>query len=317
MRYDSLGRSGVKVSALCLGCANLGEPADEAESARIVDEALDGGINFIDTANIYGVEPGGSETILGKLLKGRRDRVVLATKVHGRMGDGPNDGGLSRYHIMQQCEASLRRLRTDRIDLYQFHSADAVTPMEEQLSAVTDLVRQGKVLYIGTSNHPAWRVCEAQWIAEHRGLERSITEQSPYNILNRRIERELVPACAKYGIGIMAYSPLDSGWLGGRYRRGESVPADSLGARSGWDLTTPGNQQRLDVVEKLTALAGRGGLSLSHLAFAWLLAQSNVTPIIGPRTAGHVTDALAAVDVMLDDGVLAEIDAIVPPASGL
>ena len=315
MRYHTLGRSGVKVSALCLGCANFGQPADEDESVRIINEALDGGINFIDTANVYGIEIGGSESILGKALKGRRDQVVLATKVHSSIGKGSNDGGNSRYHIMQQVEASLRRLQTDHIDLYQLHGVDADTPMEEQLSVLTDLVRQGKVRYIGTSNHPAWRVCEAWWISEHRGFERSISEQSPYSILNRGIERELVPSCTKYGTAIMAFSPLSSGWLGGRYRKGKAAPPDALAVRARWDLSSPQHQPRLDVVEKLIALADQAGLPLSQFSIAWLLAHRQVTPIIGPRTAAHVLDALQAVDATVDEAALAEVDRIVPPAT--
>ena len=315
MRYRALGRSGVKVSALCLGCANFGHPADEDESVRIINEALDGGINFIDTANVYGVESGGSESILGRALKGRRDQVVLATKVHGGMGSGPNDRGNSRYHIMQQVEASLGRLQTDRIDLYQLHAVDADTPTEEQLSALTDLVRQGKVRYIGTSNHPAWRVCEAWWISEHRRFERFISEQSPYSMLNRGLEREVLPSCSRYGIAIMAYSPLSGCWLGGRYRKGRPAPADSLAVRAGWDLSSPQIQRRLDVVEKLVALADQAGLPLSQFALAWLLANPRVTPIIGPRTAAHVLDALPAVEATLDEAALAEVDRIVPPTT--
>ncbi len=233
MEYRSLGRTGVMVSPLCLGAMNFGGPTDEAASIQIINRALDGGINFIDTANVYNA--GESERIVGKALKenGKRDQVVLATKANGAMGPGPNDRNITRYHIMKACDDSLRRLQTDHIDLYQMHRPSFTIPQDETLRALDDLVRQGKVRYIGSSTHPAWMLMEALATSERYGLNRYVTEQPPYNLLDRRIENELVPLCQRYGVGIIPWSPLAGGVLAGRYRPGEQAPADSRMARSG------------------------------------------------------------------------------------
>lgn len=316
MDCRNLGRAGVKVSPLCLGSMNFGRPTDEAESIRIIHEALDAGINFIDTANVY--NRGTSETIVGKALKGKRDRVVLATKVHGVMGEGPNERGNSRYHITQQVEASLRRLDTDHIDLYQLHRPDPDTPMDEQLGVLTDLVRQGKVRYIGTSTFPAWELCEALWISDKYNYERFVCEQPPYSILVRGVEKEVLPFCAKYGFGVIPWSPLGGGWLTGKYRKGKEAPPDSRGGRRGWDLSSPASQRRLDAVEKLIPLAEGLGVTLSQFSLAWVLAHSTVTaPIIGPRTTEQLHDNLKVVDIEIPEEVLEKVDEIVPPETDL
>ena len=319
MDYRTLGRTGVKVSPLCLGCMNFGGPTDERESVRIIERAVDAGINFIDTANVY--NNGTSEEIVGKALKGKRDRVVLATKVHGRMGEGPNERGNSRYHITRQVEASLRRLQTDRIDLYQLHRPDPDTPLDEQLGVLTDLVRQGKVLYIGTSTFPACTLCESLWISESRHLERFVCEQPPYSILCRRIEQDVLPFCRERGFGVIPWSPLCGGWLTGKYRKGKDLPAGSRGSRHGWDTASEAGQRRLDVVEQLMdAIEDEEtpGATLSQFSLAWLLQQPGVTtPIIGPRTAEQLEDNLGALDITLSPQALERVDAAVPPGADL
>ena len=257
MEYRTLGRAGVKVSPLCLGSTNYPDIVGETASVRMIHSALDAGINFLDTANIYC--QGRSEEVIGKALKSKRDQVVLATKVHGKMGDGPNDAGNSRYHIMRQVEASLRRLQTDHIDLYQLHGTDPDTPLDEQLSALTDLVRQGKVRYIGTSNFPAWQLCESVWISEKHNFERFVCHQPPYSILRRGVEEETLPFCIAHGFAVIPYSPLQGGWLTGKYRKGQEVPPDSRAARGNWDLSSPQYCRWLDAVEKLLPLAQEHG----------------------------------------------------------
>lgn len=251
MEFRDLGRTGVKVSPLCLGAMNFPEPSGEAESFKILNRALEGGINFIDTANVY--NQGESEKIVGRFLNenGRRDEVVLATKVYGRMGDGPNESGVSRYHIIQSCEDSLRRLQTDRIDLYQLHRPGLTVPQDETLRAFDDLVRAGKVRYIGCSTHPAWMVMEALATSQEYGLNRYISEQPPYNLLDRRIENELVPLAQRYGMALLPWSPLAGGILAGRYKAGEvsrrgrgptgrtGLPNGSPHAASRWRIRWP------------------------------------------------------------------------------
>lgn len=316
MDYRPLGRSGMKVSPLCLGCMNFGDPTDEKESIRIIQMAIDHGINFIDTANIY--NNGVSETIVGKAINDCRDEVVLATKVHGRMGDGPNDQGNHRYHVMQQVEESLQRLGTDHIDLYQLHRPDPTTPMEEQLRALDDLIRQGKVRHVGTSTFPAWQLCEALWISDNRNISRFVCEQPPYSIFCRYIERNVLPFCDQYEFGVIPWSPLAGGWLAGKYRKGEEPPEGSRADRQNWDMSEPVNQQRLDAVEELVPLARDYDASLSQLALAWTLENPAVTaPIIGPRTVDHLTDNLGALDVDLDEAAMERVDEIVPPESDL
>lgn len=317
MEYRTLGRAGVKVSPLCLGTMNFGKATDEKESIRIIHRALDAGINFVDTANIY--SRGRSEEIVGKALKGRRDSVVLATKVHGRMGEGPNDRGNSRYHITRQVDESLRRLQTDRIDLYQLHRPDPVTPMDEQLSVLTDLVRQGKVLYIGTSTFPSCSLCESLWVSEKYNLERFVSEQPPYNIMCRCIEKDILPFCRKHDFAVIPWSPLAGGWLTGKYRKGQELPDDCRGARRKWDLNEPQYEAALHVVEKLyDILEGHhaAGATLSQLALAWILHQPGITsPIIGPRTSEQLEDNLAALDLALSKEALDRIDDAVPPCT--
>jgi aryl-alcohol dehydrogenase-like predicted oxidoreductase len=316
MEYRTLGRSGVKVAPLCLGCMNFGRPTDEDESIRIIHAAIDAGVNFIDTADVY--NSGVSEQIVGKAIKDRRDHVVLATKVHGRVGDDPNAAGNSRAHILDGVEASLKRLDTDHIDLYQLHRPDPKTPMDEQLDALSDLVHQGKVRYIGTSTFPAWQLCETLWISEKNNYERFVSEQPPYSLLCRGIEKEVLPFCEKYGFAVLPWSPLAGGWLTGKYRRGQEPPSDSRGARKGWDTESSAAQMRLDVVEKLIALSEEVGVPLTQFALAWTLANPVVTsPIIGPRTMEQLDDNLESLNVQLSDDVLERIDEIVPPGTNV
>jgi aryl-alcohol dehydrogenase-like predicted oxidoreductase len=331
MEYRSLGRTGMHVSPLCLGAmmfGAIGEP-DHDKSVRIIHAALDAGINFVDTADVY--SQGESEVIVGKALAGgRRDDVILATKVHGQMGvpanapigtaGDPNKQGNSRRWIIREVEDSLRRLQTDYIDLYQIHRPDESTDDEETLSALTDLQRQGKIRAFGSSTYPAYRVVEAQWTAERRGLERFRTEQPPYSLLVRGIEADLLPVAQKYGLGILPWSPLAGGWLSGKYRKGADAPKTHRAERipSRYDMSLPVNQQKLDAADALGALADEAGLPLVHLAIAFVLRHPAVTSaIIGPRTMDQLTSQLDAADVTLDQKVLDRIDEIVPPGTNI
>jgi aryl-alcohol dehydrogenase-like predicted oxidoreductase len=311
MHYRSLGKTGIKVSPYCLGAmmfGGLGNP-DHEDSIRIIHKALDAGINFVDTADAY--SRGESEEIVGKALKGRRDRIVLATKAHLPMGDDPNQQGNSRRWITHEVEASLRRLQTDYIDLYQIHRPAPDTDIEETLSALSDLMRAGKVRAIGSSTFPASDIVEAQWVAERRGLARFRTEQPPYSILNRAIEREVLPACERYGMGVLVWSPLAMGMLTGRYRRGQQQP-ESL--RVQYFPKQMADERRLDAVEQLIPLAEEAGMSITHMAMAFAIAHPGVTSaILGPRTMPHLDDLLAGAGVALSDELLDRIDAIVPP----
>jgi aryl-alcohol dehydrogenase-like predicted oxidoreductase len=320
-----LGRTGVRVSSLCLGAMMFGAwgNPDHDECVRIVRRALDAGITFIDTADVYSA--GESEEIVGRAIAGRRDEVVLATKVHGPMGPGPNERGNSRLWIMREVEASLRRLGTDHIDLYQVHRPDPATDIEESLGALTDLVRQGKVRYLGCSTFPGWQIVEAQWAAERRGLERFVCEQPPYSIFVRHVETDVFPVAQRYGMGVIVWSPLAGGWLAGRYRLGQEPPEDSRLVRmrranpraaERFDLSRPGNRRKLELVEELAAVAEKAGLSLTHMALAFTLAHPAVTSaIIGPRTMEQLEDLLAGADVRLDDDTLDAIDALCPPGT--
>jgi aryl-alcohol dehydrogenase-like predicted oxidoreductase len=317
IEYRPLGRTGVQVSSLCLGCMMFGGRTGPDDSYAIIDRALDAGINFLDTANVY--SRGRSEEITGEALKrnGGRQRVVLATKVHGVMAeDDPNARGNSRRHIIEQCEASLRRLQTDYIDLYQIHRPQSDIPIDETLRAMDDLIRSGKVRYIGTSTYAAWQLVESLWIAKELGLHRFVCEQPPYNLLDRRIERELMPMARTFGIGIIPWSPLGGGLLTGKYRRGEPLPEDSRFAQPG---RTAAQQRRMndqiwDVIEGLQPLAEEKGCTLSQLALAWCIQQPGVTsPIIGPRTIEQLEDNLAALKVSIGDDDRARIDGIIPP----
>jgi len=310
MQYRTLGRTGIKVSPYGLGAlmfaTQIGN-SDPEDSIRVIHKALDAGINLIDTADAYG----DSEEVVGRALKGRRDDVVLATKVSRPMGTDPNQQGASRRWIMTALENSLRRLQTDHIDVYQIHRPDPETDIEETLSAMTDLVRSGKVRAIGTSTMPASDIVEAQWVAERRGLERFRTEQPPYSILNRSIEREVLPVAQRYGMGILVWGPLGQGMLTGRVRRGQDT--DVIRAKF---HTAFSDERRLDAVEQLTPLAEEAGLSMPHLAMAFTIAHPAVTSaLLGARTVEQLDDLLTGVDVALTDDVLDRIDEIVPPGT--
>jgi aryl-alcohol dehydrogenase-like predicted oxidoreductase len=318
MELRSLGGTGVKVSPLCLGAMMFGAwgETDHDASVRIIHRALDAGINFVDTADVY--SRGESEEIVGKALKGRRDSVVLATKVHGTMGDDPNEFGNSRRWIIKEVENSLRRLGTDWIDLYQIHRPELDTDIDETLGALSDLVHQGKVRYIGSSTFPASAIVEAQWAAQQRGRERFICEQPPYSILARGIEADVLPTCRRYRMGVIPWSPLAGGWLSGRWRKGAS--GDELKSRrsamlpSRYDLSIPANQAKLEAADALARLAQDTDISLIHLSLAFVLRHPAVTAaIIGPRTIEHLESQLGAADVQLSDEVLDRIDEIVPP----
>ena len=297
MEYRLLGRTGVSVSPLCLGTMMFGPwgSDDRADAIRVIHRALDAGINFVDTADVY--SGGVSEEIVGEALQGRRDDVVLATKFFMPMSDRPNHSGGSRKWIMQEAENSLRRLKTDYIDLYQVHRPSATTDVEETLGALTDLVRQGKVRYIGSSSYPASQIVEAQWVSRERNLARFVTEQPPYSILVRGIEEDVLPTVQRYGMGTLVYSPLSGGWLTGRWRKG-APGAPTSAARPGarFDMSTPANQRKLDVVEELALLAERSGMTMIELALAWAINHPGVTSaIIGPRTMEQLESQLPSV----------------------
>ncbi|MGO9911384.1 MAG: aldo/keto reductase [Acidimicrobiales bacterium] len=321
MRYRSLGNTGIQVSPYCLGAMMFGlwGNPDHDDSVRIIHHALDSGINFVDTADVY--SRGESEEIVGKALKGRRDSVVLATKVHGVMGDDPNAQGNSRRWIRHEVEQSLRRLQTDYIDLYQIHRPDPKTDVEETLSVLTDLVREGKVRAIGSSTFPPEQIVEAQWAAERRGFERFRCEQPPFSIFARGIESGVLPTCERYGMGVIVWSPLGGGWLTGRYRRGQEIDMTSGRASripGRFDPTLPQNQRKLDLIEELEAVATDAGVSLTHLAIAFVISHTGVTSaIIGPRTMEQLEDLIAGADVRLSDEILDRIDKIVPPGTTL
>jgi aryl-alcohol dehydrogenase-like predicted oxidoreductase len=318
MQLRNLGSTGVKVSPLCLGAMMFGEwgNPDHDESMRIIHAALDAGINFIDTADVY--SRGESEQIVGKALKGRRDHVVLATKVHGTMGDDPNEFGNSRRWIIKEVENSLRRLQTDWIDLYQIHRPEEDTWIDETLGALSDLVHQGKVRYIGSSTFPASQIVQAQWVAEKRGRERFVCEQPPYSMIVRGIEADVLPTCKRYGMGVIPWSPLGGGWLSGKWRKGQDSPGSSRAERlpHRFDLSLPENQRKLDAVEQLAQLAEEAGMSLIHMAIAFVMRHPAVTaPIIGPRTMEQLESQIGAADVALSDDVLDRIDEIVAPGT--
>lgn len=314
-----LGRTGIRVSPLCLGCMMFGGRTSPEDSKRIIDRALDFGINFLDTANVY--NDGKSEEAVGAALRqnGHRHHIVLATKVHGNMHKGdaldPNQSGNSRRQIIEQCEASLRRLKTDWIDLYQIHRPQPECAIDETLRALDDLVRSGKVRYIGTSTYAAWQLVESLWVSKEYGLNRFVTEQPPYNLLDRRIERELIPAAKTYGFGLIPWSPLAGGFLSGKYKRQGSQPEGRFA--DGTHMRAPsllGSARAFDAVEALGALAKEKGTTLSQLAIAWTVQQPHITsPIIGPRTLEQLEDNLKALEVRLGPEDLGRIDKICPP----
>ncbi len=321
MNYRTLGRTGVKVSPLCLGAMMFGAwgNTDHDDCIRIIHRALDAGINFIDTADVY--SRGESEEIVGKALAGgKRDNVVLATKVHGTMGDDPNEFGNTRRWIAREVDNSLRRLGTDWIDLYQIHRPEADTDIDETLGALTDLVRAGKVRYIGSSTFPASQIVEAQWVADRRGRERFVCEQPPYSILVRGVENDVLPTCRRHGMGVIPWSPLAGGWLTGRYRKGQDLPdthrAQRIPVR--YDMSLPGNQRKLEAADDLASLAEEAGTTMIELALEFVLSHPAVTaPIIGPRTMEQLESQLPAVDVTLSAEVLDRIDQVVPPGTNL
>lgn len=322
MEYRPLGRTGVMVSSLCLGVMNFGGVTNTEDSIAMIDRALDAGINFIDTANVYNA--GESEVVLGKALKanGKRDAIVLATKVNGAMGEGLNDRGISRYHIIKACEDSLRRLQTDHIDLYQLHRPSLTIPQDETLRALDDLVRSGKVRYIGSSTFPAWMVMEGLAVSERQNLARFVSEQPPYNLLDRRIENELVPLCQKYGVALLPWSPLAGGILAGRYNANGAAdghfPEGSRAMRMGTTFQDRVTKRGLDVAQQIIALAQERGLTASQFALLWCKDQPGITsPIIGPRTMFHLDDALGIADKKLDDADRALLDELVHPGTAV
>jgi aryl-alcohol dehydrogenase-like predicted oxidoreductase len=323
MEYRTLGRTGVQVSEYCLGAMMFGAwgNPDHTDCIRIMHRAFEAGVNFVDTADVY--SNGESEEIVGKAIADRRDDIVLATKVHAPMGEDPNMRGNSRRWILREVENSLRRLGTDWIDLYQVHRADETADIDDTLGALSDLVHQGKVRYLGSSTFPAEYVVEAQWVAERRGRERFVCEQPPYSILVREIERALLPTCARYGMGVIPWSPLAGGYLTGRYRKGADVPPDSrIGRRFGAQFENERqghvHERRLDAVEELLKVAAEAGCSLTHLSMAFVLEHPAISSaIIGPRTMGQLDDLLAGAGLRLEPDVLDRIDEIVPPGTSI
>src|SRR3990172_9247667 len=318
MDLRPLGRTGVKVSSFCVGCMMFGGKTNPDDSYAIIDKAIDQGINFIDTANVYSI--GRSEEVTGEALhrNGRRNHVVLATKVHGVMdSEDPNMQGNSRRHIIQQCEASLKRLGTDWIDLYQIHRPQSDIPIDETLRALDDLIRSGKVRYVGSSTFAAWQLVESFFMAKELGTHRFICEQPPYNLLDRRIERELLPMARTYGMAVIPWSPLAGGLLTGKYKRGEEPPE---GARFA-DQSNPIYRRRLndriyDVIEGLEPIAQSKGITLSQLALAWVHMQPGVTaPIIGPRTMEQFEDNMGALNVTFEEDELRQINRVIRRSS--
>ncbi|GGL94144.1 oxidoreductase [Deinococcus aerolatus] len=315
MDYRHLGRTGLKVSPLCLGTMNFGPETSEQDSHAIMDAALERGVNFFDTANVYGRQPGEgvTEQIVGRWLEhnpGNRDKIVLATKVYGKMGDGPNDQKLSAYHIRKACEDSLRRLKTDHIDLYQMHHIDRAAPWEEVWQAMEQLVREGKVLYVGSSNFAGWNIAQANTLAAGRHFMGLVSEQSLYNLSARMIELEVIPACQALGLGLIPWSPLGGGLLGGALQKAEG------GRRAGENMQQQIEKHRPQL-ERYEALCRELGESPADVALAWLLHQPAVTaPIIGPRTAGQLDGALKALDIRLTAETLKTLDDIWPGPGG-
>jgi aryl-alcohol dehydrogenase-like predicted oxidoreductase len=320
MEYRNLGSTGVRVSPLCLGAMMFGAWGNPDHDAciGIVRAAVEAGINFIDTADVY--SGGEAEAIVGKAIAGHRDDIVLATKAHFPMGPGPNDGGNSRRWILRACEESLRRLGTDYIDLYQLHRPDPDVDIDESLGALTDLVRQGKVRYLGSSKFQPSAIVEAQWSADRRGHARFICEQPPYSLLARSIETDFLPTCQRYRMAVIPWAPLGGGWLSGRWRLDTAAPASSRSSRvpARYDMTMPENQRKLLAADALDALADEAGLTLIQMAIAFVREHPAVTaPIVGPRTAEHLATYLAALDVRLDSALLDRIDEVVAPGTNV
>jgi len=320
MEMRVLGRTGVTVSKFCFGAGMFGYfgNADQNECQRMVDRSLDAGINYFDTSDVY--SHGESEEILGKALKGKRDDVILATKFSLPMDDNPNHKGNSRRWIIQEVEASLKRLGTDYIDLYQVHRPDVTADIDETLGALSDLIHQGKVRMIGSSTFPAELLVESHWTSEKRNRERFRTEQPPYSIFARKIEADVLPVCQKYGMGVVVWSPLAQGWLTGKWRRG-ATPNDTNRQNLQphlFDMARDDNQHKLDMVEALSEVAAEAGISLIHMAMAFTCAHPAVSSaIIGARTEDQLEGLLAGADITLSDDVLDAIDAICPPGGNV
>lgn len=320
MYYRQLGRSGLRVSALILGTDNYANPTTQDEAARIINTALDAGINTIDTADSYGNPKGEAERMVGEILKanGRRDEVVLATKFYLPTSDRPNDRGGSRQHIMRACEASLKRLQTDRIDLYQMHRPDFDVPLDETLRALDDLATQGKVNYIGCSTAPAWRIMESLQVSHQKGFAGFVSEQSPYNLLDRRIENEVLPMARYMGLGIITWSPLAMGMLAGRYGSATAAPSDSRSVLRGGIYSERVSKAAVEVGNRFAALAREHGIDPAQLALLWVMFQPGVTaPIIGPRKLEQLTNLLPVVDLQLSDDLRAACDELVPPGQNV
>jgi len=321
MEYRKFGRTGVEVSSLCLGTMLFGGTTDKDEAARIVARSLEAGINFFDTANVYG--RGTSETVLGEILgQHDRDEIFLATKAHGRMKEGdhqPNRYGNSRRMIIEECHHSLRRLQTDYIDLYQIHRPQNAVPIDETLRALDDLVRQGKVRYLGCSTFAAWQVVESLWVAKELGLNRFVSEQPPYHLLDRRIERELVPMAQTFGMAIIPWAPLASGFLTGKFHRDKPAPEDSrIGRQANRQSLLHENSAAHDVVDLLREMATRKDCSISQIALAWCRTQPGITaPIIGPRTLEQVEDNLGALSIELSDEDGQRLDEVAAPGRAI
>ncbi len=318
MNYRNLGRTGVKVSPLCLGTDNFANPTSEKESIEIINRAVEAGINLIDTSNSYA--KGESERIIGRALveSGRRHDVLISTKAHYPTGPGPNDRGNSRLHLMKACEDSLRRLNTDYIDLFILHRPVFDMPIEETLSALTDLVRQGKVRYIGSSTAPAWKVLEGVLVSELKGYVRFVSEQPPYNLLDRRIENELVPMCQEYGLGIFPWSPLAMGILAGRYPKGEAYPTESRATLRGGIYAERVTPRGIEVGHDFVQLAQEHGYPPVQLAILWAKDQPGITaPLIGPRTMEQLEHYLLVLEMTLSDELRVACDALVPPGSAV
>ena len=318
MELRNLGRTGVKVSNLCLGCMMFGRRTEFKESEQIINTALDEGINFFDTANVY--SQGRSEEIVGEALKSnkKRDDIILATKFHGAMDEKPNAQGNSRRHIIEQCEASLRRLQTDYIDLYQVHRPQADIPIDETLRALDDLVSSGKVRYIGTSTFPSWEIVESIWVSKELGLNRFVCEQPPYNLLDRRAERELLPMAKTYGLAIIPWGPLGGGLLTGKYQRGQEIPRDGRYADPPAAYRDRFTENIFDVVEGIEPIARDKGCTLSQFSLAWVLQQDSVTsPIIGPRTLEQLKDNLKACEIDITESDNALVDQIIAPGTNV
>jgi len=314
MEYRVLGRTGARVSPLCLGCMNFGAGTEETESIEIMHRALGDGINFWDTADVY--SQGASETVVGKALQGKRDEVFLATKVHGKMGEGENSQGNSRLHIIKGCEDSLRRLNTDHIDLYQIHRPQSAVPIDETLGALDDLVRAGKVRYIGTSTFAAYQLVESLWESEKKNLARFVCEQPPYNLLDRRIERELLPMARTYGFGVIPWSPLGGGMLTGKYQRDAAAPEGSRYQDGKFRSGQEANDATWKVIEGVRDLAQEKGVAMDAFALAWVLAQDGVTsPIIGPKTMVQFEDNVKALEVEITGEDRKRIDELIAPGT--